>query len=335
MNWSKGFSSRYYVTFVDPVTWQDLETFNITGGSINVSEDNLRQTADLDCVRYEEQGERWVRVWLDARQNDDSYHGALFTGLASSPSKSISGNYISNTLQCYSVLKPLDDVLLPRGWFASPGNTENLIRTLLAVTPAPVVIDDTEPLPALSSTIIAEDGETYLSMLEVVLNAVNWRLQITGEGAVYISPIASAYSASFDAIDNDCLETEITVTNDWYSCPNVFRVIVGEMSAVARDESEDSMLSIPNRGREIWAEESNGNIYAGESLSAYASRRLSEEQMHDYEISYTRRYHPDVNVSDLVRIHYPGQEIDGIFYVASQTINLGYGASVSEVADRI
>lgn len=333
MNWSKGFSSRYYATIVDPTTWRDIANFDITGGTINISEDNLRTTADLNCVDFDRSHEYWVRVYLDARQEDDTFHGALFTGLASSPSISLDGNYVTNNVQCYSVLKPLEDILLPRGWYALANtNCIYLLNSLLSATPAHKNIDIGSM--ALDNSIIAESGETYLSMLDKILYAMNLRLVISGDGTITISEPADYISGSFDAFDNDCLETSVTIDNDWYSCPNVFRAISGDYSIEARDENEDSILSIPSRRREIWMEETVEYLYAGESLSEYASRRLSEEQNASYQISYNRRYDPNVNVSDLVRIHYPEQNIDGTFYILSQSINLGHNATVSEVAYR-
>ena len=121
MNWNNGFSATYYITEVDPVTWKDKDRIEITKGSIKRTDSELRASASLDCINFDQSKEKWIRVYLDAKQNQSSEHTALFTGLASSPNRNINGLLVSNKVDCYSVLKPCEDVLLPRGWYAPSG----------------------------------------------------------------------------------------------------------------------------------------------------------------------------------------------------------------------
>ena len=104
---------------------------------------------------------------------------------------------------------------------------------------------------------------------------------------------------------------------------------------IARDDSEDSALSTINRGREIWMEETDCYLNAGETIAEYAKRRLEEEQMQYYTASYTRRFYPDVKTTDIISIHYPGNDFAGTFVITSQNISLGHGASVSESVQKI
>lgn len=329
MNWNKGFSAKYYATFVDTTTWRDTDKFDITGGSIKRSDSGLMQSADIECVNYSEERERWVRVYMDSRQDGESSHEPIFTGLAINPQRDIDGNLVNNSLECYSVLKAADDVLLPIGYYVLAGTDGGrIIKELLKATPAPVEVDENAPL--LAQSIIAEDGETHLSMAQKVLNAINWRIRILGDGTIRVCKPASELSATFDPLNNDCIKPQIKAANDWYSCPNVFRAVTGDTSAVARDDSEDSPLSTVNRGREVWAQELNCTLNSGETLAEYALRRLKEKQQHYIETSYERRFHPDVHPTDAIALHYPAQKIDGIFYVSSQTISLSYGAETNE-----
>ena len=129
MDWNKGFEAKYYCSFVDKGTWRDLDRFEITGGQVTHSNSELLESADIETSNYI-QGERWIRLWLYARQNGATEHIPMFTGLATSPSDDVDGNLVSNSLECYSVLKPLKDVLLPRGWYAPAGSGESLLRDL-------------------------------------------------------------------------------------------------------------------------------------------------------------------------------------------------------------
>lgn len=327
VDWSKGFSARYYATIVDTVSWRDLEEIDIVGGSISRTDSNLRESADITFINYDQSIEQWIRIWLDVRQGGASHHEALFTGIATSPDKTIEGNLVTNSVKCYSVLKPADDILLDRGWYVPAGsNGGRVIRDLLKkVTPAPIVIYP--EAKGVDQTIIAEDGETHLTMVNKILDAMGWRIRISGDGTIEVQPSATLLepSVTFDAINNDSIEPSLSVTNDWYSCPNVFRAVADNLVAVARDEA-----AIEERGREIWMEETNCDLYYGETIYQYAKRRLQQERLVEYSVSYTRRYFPDLVASDIVELHYPAQNIMGTFYITSQTINLGYGASVSE-----
>ena len=67
-------------------------------------------------------------------------------------------------------------------------------------------------------------------------------------------------------------------------------------------------------------------------LGQYALARLKELQSPARSLDYTRRFNPNVMPGDVVRISYPAQDINGLFRVASQSIDLEYGARTKEVA---
>lgn len=327
MDWSKGYESTYYCSIVDPNTWRDIDRLEITGGQISRNTENLIESANIDCVNYT-LGEQWVRIWMDVKQNGATEHIALFTGLATSPTDNAEGVLVKNTLSCYSVLKPCADILLPRGWYAPSDSGVGVIKDLLD-TPAPVIIDD--DIPRLKYNIIAESRETKLTMLHKILSAMDLRIRITGNGEIQIKKQATEISAEF-GVDNDCIEPVFSKTSDWYKCPNVFRAVSGNESVTVRDDDPNSPLSTVNRGREIWAEEDDCNFNTGETLYEYALRRLREEQMVAKKISYTRRFNPNVYVTDIVNIKY--HQFDGAYIVTSQSIELGYGARTTEGAVR-
>lgn len=329
MNWTDGFTGSYFATYVDPISWRDIERFEITGGSITKSNTDLRVTASLDCTDYPQGTERWIRVYLDAKQGASGTREPLFTGLATSPGVEINGTLVENKVECYSVLKPAEDILLDRGWYI-PAETDGAqaIKRLLAVTPAPVDVD--ENAPTLNEAIIAEDGETNLTMIDKVLKAIGWRLRVDGDGTIRVTAPATNADVMYDPIDNDAIEPKITITRDWYDVPNVFRAISDGVSGVAKDENDYSPYSIQNRGREVWAEEDDCDLSGYETIAEYAIRRLREEQQVGISVKYTRRYNPALQPGDLVRLHYPAQGLDGLYKITSQNIAIGGGCSVSE-----
>lgn len=335
MDWEKGFSSLYYMTIVDRETWSDIERIEITGGNVSRTDSTLIESADVDCVGYDK-GEQWVRLYLDARQyGSDTEHTALFTGLATSPSTDINGRLKTNSLECYSVLKPADDVYVQRGYFVNTDvDCALLIKNeLLDDTPAPVVIDG--EAPKLQNVLLAENNETKLSMATKLLTAIGWRFRITGDGTIHLCPKSQEIMASFDAINTDVVEPHISVEYDWYKCPNVFSAVIDGITYTVKDDSLDSALSIINRGREIWTIEDSPALNTGETATQYANRRLKELQETIMSISYNRRYYPDITIGDRIKMNYPEQDVIGVFQVMSQKFNLNYGAAVSEDANKI
>lgn len=329
MNWNKGYSASFYATEVDPYTWRDIARIEIISGSVSRSGDNLRESADLLCRDFDSQGEKWVRVYMNTMQAGRASHTPIFTGLAVSPEQNIDGKVIEYPLSCYSVLQPCADVLLDRGWYAPAEiNGATMIRRLLSVTPAPVeIVGDS---PSLTKAIIAENNESNLSMAVKILNVIGWRMRVKGDGSIQICPKATEPTTSFDSVENDSIEPKVKKTRDWFKCPNVFRAIQGDITAIARDDSPTSPLSTVNRGREVWKQESVSSLNSGEGISGYARRRLKEEQQQGLSISYDRRYYPNLLVDDIVTLNYPKQGIVGNYRITSQSIELGYSAKTSE-----
>lgn len=330
MNWSKGFSARYRLMKVDPATWADMEKLDFTNGSITRSTDGLMQSADLEVTQLPRGYESWIRVYLDARQeNESNLSIPLFTGLASVSSRNFVGIRSTYPMTCYSVLKPAKDIILNRGWYAPKGTAvAEIVRNLLSVGPAPV--DYVGDSPSLSSYVIAEDGETNLSMAQHLLGLIDWKIRISGNGHLSIEPNTDNISASFDSLENDVIGLSGTDTLDWFDCPNVFRAISGNSSATVVDDDENSVLSTVSRGREIWMEETVGAISRDETLEQYARRRLKEEQRVVRTFEYTRRFYPEIFPGDLVDVSYPQSDFNGVFRVTNQTLTLGHSIEVRE-----
>ena len=333
MNWNNGFSALYELKTVDPVSWMDSGSLDLTGGSVTKSDSALIESAHLNIT--EQIRECWVRVYLKARQTGTGARVPLFTGLAVTPERNMDGRRKSYATECYSVLKPAADTLTPRGYYVPAGVIgAQLAAKLLSVGPAPVICDDNSP--SLLESIVTEDSDTNLTVASRVLDAIGWRMRINGDGSIRICPAAEDPIAKYDAFDADAIEPQITDADDWYDCPNCIRVVSGDKYAEVRDDDPESILSTVSRKAsrggtgEIWTQESASSIGSNESLAEYAMRKLKEAQAHAREIKYSRRYNPDLTIGDIVTLHYPGQGIDGDFRITSQTITLGYAARTEE-----
>ena len=333
MNWNNGFSALYEIKTVDPVSWMDTGSLDLMSGTVTKTDSALIESAHLNMT--ERVRECWVRVYLKARQTGTGARVPLFTGLAVTPERDLDGRRESYATECYSVLKPAEDTLTPRGYYVPAGIIgSELAAKLLSVGPAPVICDENGP--TLLEAIVTEDSDTNLSVALKVLDAIGWRIRIDGDGRIRICPEAREPTARYDAFDADAIEPKITDADDWYDCPNCIRVISGDKCVEIRDDDPESMLSTvsrkANRGGtgEIWKQETASSIGSDESLAEYAMRKLKEAQTHAREIKYSRRYNPDLTIGDIVTLHYPGQGIDGDFRITSQTITLGYAARTEE-----
>lgn len=345
IDYSKGYTSSFRACFVDPITWSDMEWFDLVSGSVNRTTDSLRNSASLTVRSYNELSDRWVRIYMDADQNGGKDREALFTGLASSPGASYHDGVYDVNIDCYSVLKPMEDILLPRGYYVMAG--ENGVRKILELFRSsnysaniPIsyqdgALDDKNAI--LEYSIVAEGDETNLSMIEKILDVIHWRMQVYGDGTIYLSNWNDAKNdgpiAIFSSYTNNVIETSFSVKRDLFNCPNVFEAIYGDFTAIARDDDENSPLSTINRGREIWKVEDASSLEETESLGEYALRRLKEEQSVAREINYNRRYVPDVYPDDIIMIDY--DQLQGVFYVDSQSITLGHAAVTSEQVSEV
>lgn len=328
MRWESGFSASYRAYIVDPTTWEDTDEIEITGGTISRdSGDDLLESASLD-VR-EKLGETWVRVYLIAEQDGGTVRVPLFTGLTSSPSRDLDGLRESFSVDCYSVLKSASDKMTPLGYYAPAGARGAYLAAQL-LKGAGITATYDEGSAALANTIVAESGETALTMAQRIVDAIGWQIRINGRGAVTIEPKDTEIRATFSA-DRDAIEPQVTDTDDWYSCPNVLRVTSGSQTIVVRDDDPASPLSTVARGREIWQQESV-SLSDASALPTYALQLLAELQSHTRILKYKRRFDPDVRPGDRIRISYPASGIDGTFKVSSQSITLGFGARTEEEA---
>lgn len=330
MNWNKGFSALYELKKVDPVSWMDAGSFDFVSGSISRNNEGLMQSADLSMT--ENPGECWIRIYLKANQEGGGARVALFTGLASTPTRDLDGTRTTFPVEVYSVLKPAADVLVPKGYFAPAGaDGAQLVKELLSVGAAPVEIE--EDSPTLVDAIVAEAQDSQLDVAWMILDAIGWRMRITGDGVVHVCPAATETSAVFDAFENDVVELSIKDAQDWFSVPNCIRVISGDKSTEYKDADAIEERR-QNRGGsgEIWLNDTSPTLGSKESIAEYAMRKLTEAQLPSRTVSYSRRYMPDVYPTDLVEIRLPGVKIDGTFRVTEQSIELGYEARTSEDA---
>lgn len=331
MDYTRGYKAIFYAMLLDPVTWTETERVEILSGSVSRTDDGLNQSAKIKVRDFDQSQERWIRVYMDARQESNVDHLALFTGIASAPKVNVDGAVATHDLECYSVLEPINVPMLLGEYIPYGMNAGTAIQRLLKPTPAPVIVEDGAPM--LEDYIVAEDNETRLTMVKKVLDAIGWQLVIDGDGTIRIRPKPQQAAAVFSAINADVIEKTLSKTQDWFKTPNVFRASSGDAVAVARDDDPDSPLSTVSRGREVIDTETDVTLTSDEGIAEYAKRKLKEKQQVIESASYNRRYIPGVTVGDTVDINY--DYLEGVYEVVSQDISLTYNATTQEKVERI
>lgn len=332
MDFTKSYKAAFYAAFIDPVTWVEQERIELVSGSISRTDNGLRSSADLTVRTYDEPIDRWIRVYMDCDQNGSRAHEAIFTGIVSTPGSDHNGAITSVKLTAYSPLKAAEDIKLQLGWYVPAGrNGATVIRELLKKQPAPIVVEGTAPV--LSEAIVAEQNENCLTMAEKVLEAINWKVQVAGDGTIILSEVAKNPEALLDmGAGQDIVETSFSKGRDWFSCPNVLFATTGSATYEARDDDPDSDLSTVTRGREVQVFEENVTLADNETIRKYAERRLRELQERTETASYTRRYMPEVYPGDAVRLNY--KDLMGLYTIESQSITLGTSARTQEAVKR-
>ena len=330
MDYTRGYTAAFRAAFVDPESWNDIGWFDIVSGNVNRTSEGLRHSATFSVREYGEELERWIRIYLDTEQDGSRARQALFTGIATSPTSEYRDNVINIPIQCYSVLKASEDIILPLGWYAPAGaNVGRILQGLLKTTPAPKEIADTSAV--LTETIIAESNENCLTMTDKILNVMGWRLQITGEGRIVISPRTEEPVISMGLNENAVIETSFNISHDFFGIPNYLRVTENDKTEVVVDET-GGPLSVAERGREVQVAEDNTTRTDEEPLRAYARRRLKELQARSETVTYSRLYMPEINCEDIVELAFP--RLNGNYMVTNQTISLTGPCRVDESIKR-
>ena len=170
-------------------------------------------------------------------------------------------------------------------------------------------------------------------MAKYLLEDTEWFIRIDGNGRVTIEEKSDDIVATFDTLDRDVIMPDLTDETDIYDIPNVLRVRDGNGNyETIYNDDENSDTSIGNIGWEKW-EDRQLDLDYGETLLEKANKQMEEMSKTKRKISYTREFDPDIKTNDMVLYLLPHQGIVGVFRIISQSISIGAGVSVSEIAE--
>jgi len=339
IDWGAGYSASWRVMIVDPDTWQDSEEMPYIS-SASVERDCTDDcpllesgTFQLDAPPDWELPECWCRIEMLADQGGERERHAIATLLAQSSSGKAERGRLSVQAYGRSVLQPASDRKLLAGTYAPKGANggEYAASLLRQCTPAPVVV---EGKFTLDDHVVFDAGSSYLEAAWAVLKAADWRMRVSGDGTISIGPKPDTPVLELDRAHASLLVPGVDESWDVSEVPNRYCAVEGDAYAIAQNDNPDSPISVPSRGRYVDVVDSSVTRVNGETLEAYAQRRLAEESVITRERTYTREWWPDVSPFDVVRGSLSSAGLDGDMRVLTQSLECGKGIAVTEKAGK-
>lgn len=343
IDWTASMKQSYEFYVIDPSTWKnDHQIDDITSATLDRdSEDSTLGSASFDCTGVLD--ECYIRVYLVAIQNGETYKEVLGTFLVQTPSTSFDGRNKSITMDGYTPLLELKDTDPEIGYTVFAGdNIMDLVSALTAENcRAPVV-------PASSSDILYTDfvanlDDSWLTFLTDLMANANYTFSVDAEGRILFAPDqeTNALQPVWEYTDDNSsiLYPDVDMEQDLYGIPNVVEVVYSTgtsyMVATATNDSTSSPVSTVNRGRKVIYRETNPSVLGTptqEYLDEYAEMLLREKSSLEHTVTYTHGYCP-ARVGDCVLLNYKKAGLKAIkAKVTSQSIKCETGCPVEETA---
>ena len=339
MDWSAGYHATWRVFRVDRRTWADAE---LVGG---VSEVEVERTCDEDAPLLERGSmvvdaaigdafqEGYYRVVMTATQGSESRRVDVATLLCCSVEGDVNRRVDTREVLGRSVLYPASVTELETGSYVPAGvDCVSFCAVLLrASINAPIVKGGSF---VLDEHLVFDGGTTVLGAVWKVLDAGGYVIQIAGDGTVSIGPKPTDPALVLDRANARLLHPTIHHQLDYSEVPNRYIASDGGDEAVAVNDDPSSMTSTVTRGWVHDVRDDSPTRVNGETLTAYAQRRLEEESM-VYDVrTYTREWWPDIFPFSVVRGSLASVDLDGDLRVVSQTLTCGLGITVEEQSRR-
>lgn len=343
MDWSKSMKQSYEFYVVDPSTWTDiLRLENVKTCTINRDlSDSTLGSASIDVT--ESLDECYIRIYLIAIQNGITEKIPLGTFLVQTPSISFDGKSSSYSLDAYTPLIELKNVMPPVGYTILKNETIMDLASRLCSENLRAPVVSTSTNDKIYSDFIANLDDSWLSFLSDLISNAKYMFELDELGRVLFAPQQDIGALQPVWIYNDdnasILYPGISDERDLYGIPNVVEVVYSTetdylFSRVVNDDP-DSPVSVSSRGREVVYRESNPNfsgIPSQELIDKYAKQLLRNKSCLEHTITYTHGYCP-VRLGDCVLLNYKKAGFVNVkARVIRQSIKCETGCSVEETA---
>lgn len=331
IDWMRGYTVASWKLYrVNPDTWADSsEVGGMVSATVSRTEDGEQDRGSISLTSGGSFSQGWHRIAMIAKQDGDVERVDVATLWLDSTGGELDHGTSLVTVNGSSVLHPCASETLETGSYAPRGvdGAEFAADMVRSSTPAPVVVEGSF---TLDEHVVFDEGATALDAVRLVLDAGNFIMQADGRGVVTIRPRPSVPTLVLDASSARLVQPGVSYTLDYSEVPNRYIVEEGGATARAVNDDPDSPTSTVTRGWVKDFRDTSPVRVNGETLAAYAARRLMEEStVHDSR-SYTREYWPDVHPGSVVRGTVATVGEDGLFRVESQQVNCGMGITIEE-----
>lgn len=329
MDWRQSYSSSWRIYKVNRDTWadgdrvEDVNSVTIT----RTADGSLLESGSMDITGQLETD--YYRIVMTAEQNGEVERVDIGTLLFDVTGGAYNYDVLEQEAEGYSVLYPASVTTILAGEYAPAGVDGALYaaKLLQDAINAPVKVEGSF---ILNDHVVHEIGSSVLEAVWAVLDAGNYIIQIDGRGVVHIIPQPEDPALIIDTQNTRLLTNEINYTTDMSEIPNRYIIIQDNFKTVATNEDPKSIVSTVSRGYCVDHVDESPTPVNGETLSAYAVRRLKELSLMKDERTYTREYAPDVTLYSIVRASING--LEGDLKVTSQSVDCSHGLNISETA---
>lgn len=337
IDWTNGMEQSFVFCEVDPASWDDSRVLSQVKDAEIKFDNGLETMGNASLTVDGEVGECYVRLYLAARQGDESERVPLGTFLVQTPVKETDGRRASRRCACYTPLLeakekyPVFGAVAANGRYAEECAAEVLRNALRApVTPY-------NGSTVLQSTVVAEPSQTALEFARKLLDIADVHLTLDGFGHVGIAPniepIAAQPRWTFRDDEDSIIKGDKRETADWYGIPNVVEVVWsgarGTVIARAVNSDEDSPLSTVGRGRDVVRRITDPALTNPDeaAVKAYAERELRRLCAMERSVVIKHGW-CGVRVGDCVRLELERDGISANGIVTAQTITCKTGCTV-------
>lgn len=335
LDWQRSYSSSWRVYRVNPETWADAERAEGID-SITVTKDATGDAPLMESgtvtVTNATVPRGWYRVAMVATQDGATERVDVATLELVRGKGTVDHGVPTDAVTARSVLYPASTLELSPSQYAPAGSdgAEYAAALLRLNCVAPVTVDGNGF--ALAGNVVPEEGESALSVAWRVCRAGGHVIRVMGNGEIHVMPMPSVPAITLDGTSASLLQPSVDYGDAYDDVPNRLKVTEGANRVTVTNEDASSPTSRQQVGYWIDKSERNPTRVGGETLDAYARRRLSELSVVRMERTYRRKWWPDVYPLDVARASLASVRLDGDLRIERQSLECGAGITVTERA---
>lgn len=344
IDWTRGYSATFRLYEVDPDTWADAgRLYGATSASVERTDDGDAPELESSSVEIDDDvgtgfRERLLRLVMIAVQDGARERVDVCTQRYAATSGKTHRGYRTRSLKGRSVLHAAatSTTAMVYGPYV-PAGSDGALEVARMLRAAGVGIVNVEGSFLLDEPYVFDRSENVLKSAWAILRAGGYRICIDGRGTVTV--LQRAESGGEPALDlsGDLVRLVIPGIGDeldWSDIPNRYIAVDGSDVATVVNDDPLSLTSTVTRGHYVDRYDSSPIRINGESLEAYATRRLAEESIATDSRDIEREWWPGVYPGDLVRASLPRDGMQGEFRVRRQSLRCGAGIVVTERSER-